>query len=170
MNLDMIFEHLDNNPIFNEFISKYRAVIDSLYPELQDITIRTRTDNKTLSDTPFEGITTEQKITCSAKYCIACDLTDDEKLALIAHEVGHFVVGDYIVNLDEEKAADQVAVRLVGSSSTLKNALQKMLDYYIKNEVHNEVTTRTDSWADTFTDIKSSADKIKELTERIAVL
>lgn len=66
----------------------------------------------------------------SNKECTNCGLKEDEEIALIAHEIGHFIIaqkGTSALNGNEEEWADSYAAKIVGNDS-LKNALQKIYD------------------------------------------
>ena len=100
-----------------------------------------------LNDSPytsfcFRPTTTgyENDIIENTALCQKLQLTDEERFALIAHELGHFVeVKNHRGNDSnkEEIACDEYAVEL-GLGSALKSALQKIVDAKICTIVNNE--------------------------------
>lgn len=150
----MKFIYKDNTPIFDTFMNKYGQEVNYLYPELKDveITVSTLTQEEKESpyennkDSPFVCDVDKNTIKCSDEDCIRCGLNNDEEMALIAHEVGHFVIdrrgltppcpiGEY--NEKEEKLADGFAVQVV-DEDYLISALQKMADNISTKNDENE--------------------------------
>lgn len=125
---NMKFINKDNTPIFDTFINKYGSVVDYLYPELKDveITVSTLTQEEKESsdedneDSPFVCRTDKNTIKRSNEDCIKCGLNIDEEMALIAHEVGHFVV-----KKKEEILSDGYAAKIVDKNHLIVS-LQKM--------------------------------------------
>lgn len=150
----MKFINKDNTPIFDTFMNKYGQEVNYLYPELKDveITVSTLTQEEKESpdenneDSPFVCDVDKNTIKCSDEDCIRCGLNNDEKMALIAHEVGHFVIDrrgltppcpidEY--NEKEEKLADGFAVQVVDEDDLI-SALQKMADNISTKNDENE--------------------------------
>lgn len=118
-----------NNQFFKNFISRIGPEIQRLYPELNDIEIELIDDSNPnripyyigkSSDSPFVSIC--GKVYDGVEYndilCfndVVAGLTEEEYLALIAHEVGHFVCHYKNIGIsgqEEEIFADEVAMKL----------------------------------------------------------
>lgn len=149
----MKFKNLDGTPIFEIFMRKYELVVNNLFPELCGLEIETRSltqieeeglSSDDVNNSPFCCDLKKVQILRSNKECTNCGLKEDEEIALIAHEIGHFIIAqkgiDCTTRLDEEKMADSYAVKIVGRGS-LKSALQKIYDSPsdTKNDTMNEL-------------------------------
>lgn len=135
----MKFKNLDNTPIFEIFMRKYELAVNNLFPELCGLEIETRSltqveeeglSSDDVNNSPFCCDLKKMQILRSNKECTNCGLKEDEEIALIAHEIGHFIIaqkGTSALNGNEEEWADSYAAKIVGNDS-LKNALQKIYD------------------------------------------
>lgn len=158
----MKFNNKDNTPIFDTFMNKYGSVINYLYPELNDveITVSTLTQEEKESshenhqDSPFDCDVDKNTIKRSNEDCIKCDLNDDEEMALIAHEVGHFVV-----KKKEEILSDGYAAKIVDKNHLIVS-LQKMA---------NNVNTKNDDMNSAFGYVTSDNEKVN-IQQRIDIL
>lgn len=158
----MKFINKDNTPIFDTFMNKYGSVVNDLYPELKDveITVSTLTQEEKESlyedykDSPFGCNVNENTIKRSNENCIRCGLNNDEEMALIAHEVGHFVV-----NKKEEILSDGYAAKIVDKNHLIVS-LQKMA---------NNVSTKDDEMND-IVDLPTSNDVKQQIKQRIDIL
>lgn len=100
-----------------------------------------------LNDSPYTSFCLRQTTTGyendiieNTALCQKLQLTDEERFALIAHELGHFVeVKNHRGNdsSKEEIACDEYAVEL-GLRSALKSALRKIVDANICSEDKND--------------------------------
>lgn len=159
---NMKFINKDNTPIFDTFINKYGSVVNYLYPELKDveITVSTLTQEEKESsdedneDSPFVCRTDKNTIKRSNEDCIKCGLNNDEEMALIAHEVGHFVV-----KKKEEILSDGYAAKIVDKNHLIVS-LQKM---------KNNVNTENDDMNATFGYYTSNNVKVN-IQQRIDIL
>lgn len=158
----MKFINKDNTPIFDTFMNKYESAVNSLYPELEDveITVSTLTQeekespNKDNEDSPFVCDVYENTIQRSNEDCIRCGLNDDDEMALIAHEVGHFVV-----KKKEEMLSDGYAAKIVDKNHLIVS-LRKMA---------NNVNTKNDDMNDAFGYVTSDNVKV-DIQQRIDIL
>lgn len=132
----MNFKVLNQIPIFDKFAIYYGKRVDTLYSEMQTITVNVCTNDiiSTISsgDSPFfQGKDSNgYKIEYAIKCCDDYQFTDNEKFALIAHELGHIILelnNQDSDNLQEELQADEIASEIV-DRNYLKNALQKIAD------------------------------------------
>lgn len=124
----MLKTNIDNQ-FFNNFINRIDPEIQRQYPELNDIEIELIDDSDPdripycigkSSDSPFASIC--GKVYEGVEYndilCfndVATGLTEEEYLALIAHEIGHFVCHYKNIGIsgqEEEIFADEVAMTL----------------------------------------------------------
>ncbi len=139
--------------IFDDFYSSFADEIEINWKELMHETIDLR-------DTLYMSIcfrpTTdgdENDIIENTDLCKDLQLTDEERFALVAHEIGHFVEmknqrgkGDN----EEEIACDEYAV-VLGLEEPLKSALRKIVDAKLCSEVSNEkIKERISSLGHTF--------------------
>ena len=133
----MKFKNLDGTPIFEIFMRKYELVVNNLFPELCGLEIETRSltqveeeglSSSDVNNSPFCCDLEKVQILRSNKECNNCGLKEDEEMALIAHEIGHFIIAKKGLSvLNEEELADSYGAKIVGNDS-LKNALQKIYD------------------------------------------
>ena len=133
----MNFNNIDKTEIFDAFLEKYRDKIDlnstiSVYnSDCQGGNIVQQLES-TKNDSPYICDVENFEIMRSESIWSACNFTQKEEFALIAHELGHLNIklNDIECNdtQDEECKADDYAVKL-GLKSELKSALSKMLTY-----------------------------------------
>ncbi len=149
----MKFKNSNQISIFDEFTNLYGKTVDTLYPEMQAITVNVCTNDiiSTVSsgDSPFfyDKDSNGYKIEYAPKCCDDYEFTDDEKFALIAHELGHIILDlKNQSNCDsqaeelqaEELQADKIASTII-NKDYLKSALQKMANSIDMNNDWSEL-------------------------------
>lgn len=167
----MNFINKDNTPIFHDFMDKYGSAVNCLYPELKDmeIIVSTLTQEEKESsdedneDSPFVCRTDKNIIKRSNEDCIKCGLNIDEEMALIAHEVGHFIVKyKKLLSFPQQQQeifADGFAAKIVDKDHLI-NALEN---------IANNVNTDNDEINKAFG--YSTSDNVKQqIKQRIDIL
>lgn len=162
------FQNPHNHFIFSQFYSLYAKRACLLWPELMHLSIDVYNIHHLksfmtapgafyspaeLQDTPYlsfcfrhtaEG-TIENDIIENTYLCTNISLTPDERYALIAHELGHFVEtarqSTFRDGFQEESTCDQYAVQL-GMKSEIKLALQKLLNANVCSQQQNMILTQ----------------------------
>lgn len=165
----MKFLNHTSDTIFNDFKQKFSSKIDALWPEIKDLQIDVYDDispdprflfkdcvfsTDDFKDTPFSALAGYQLSSDIMYDIIKCDdvckmlkLDDNAKLALIAHEVGHYIefARTHVIkpaDLREEIFCDDCAVKL-GLRDGIKSAIQSMIDNLSSNQkILNEWNTR----------------------------
>lgn len=150
----MVFNNLNNLPVVTQFEAIYGSQIEQEYPEFANKRIRIYTDQQgdgyikkwnVSNDSPYTSNHVVNEIMRSEDVYSRCGFSDEEEYAIIAHELGHFVAalrGEVtLVNLEDEKNADQMAVKL-GLANHMKSAIQKMIDINIHPENNEEMLQR----------------------------
>lgn len=151
--------------VFKDFIDKYKQVTESKYSILVNQPIRV--NNMDYIDEAIDGDFWFKKNdfegTPYTYYCnyysqpqkvyiidntdaySSINFTDEEKHALIAHEIGHFYTSLNFggpVSRDDENEADDFAISL-GFKSMLKSALEKLViiekNEFKKNEMNQRI-------------------------------
>lgn len=149
----MIFYLEQNIPsleIFNKFNQKYGSIIDSKFSIIKDVELYV-TDinnlkiiqnyNKYFSETDFEDSPyashADYKFIIDNTY--KCTFSDEEKMALIAHELWHIILGlnkQSTDDLQEEESCDKFSFDL-GLGKYLITALEKTKIYLTKPAINN---------------------------------
>lgn len=142
---------------FDSFINKYRQIIVTHYPQLNNTIINVvDVDNVSIisevfkkadyEDSPYGSNTLDPYFIVDNEIGFGGNLTEDEKHALIAHEIGHIYLKLSNANLgglNEELAADKFACS-IGLQSDLKSALIKIAgltkDQNLKKEIVNRAS------------------------------
>ena len=150
----MIFNNINNLPVVDQFEAAYGVQIEQGYPELANKSIKIYTDQQgegwikewdDRNDSPYTSNHAVNEIMRSEDVYNRCGFTVEEEFAILAHELGHFVAGlrgtKSMVNLQEEKSADQMAVFL-GLAEHMKTALQKMIVMNINSANNAEMQQR----------------------------
>lgn len=146
----MIFNNPNNEQIFEDFKNNYMPIIDGLYKDTFQRYFQTDvyTDtgafvgfsndtkspiyNPQKSDTPFQCLNNFMGHTEIMRHKACCDaagFTPEEQIALIAHEIGHFIATIERVQVrdfDEEVFADSIAV-MIGLKNEIVSAIQKLI-------------------------------------------
>lgn len=143
----MNFKNSNQIPIFDEFANLYGEIVDTHYSQIQAIAIDVSTSN-TISttssgDSPFlvNGNSNNYEIVFAIQCCNDYKFTNEEKFALIAHELGHIIIelnNQSSHDLQEELQADKIASKIVDKNN-LKNALQKIADLIDTNNDWSEL-------------------------------
>jgi hypothetical protein len=138
--------------VFDSFINKYRQVLVTCYPLLNNTIINVVDINhvssidwvfnqKDYDDSPYGCYTLDPYYIVDNEIGFGANLTEDEKHALIAHEIGHIYLKLSNANqggLNEELDADRFACS-IGLQSALKSALIKTArltkDQKLKKEI-----------------------------------
>lgn len=105
---------------FREFERDYTTSFHKL--DGKDIEIKVASCVESDENNPLQTNVTDESISYTDT---AIDLGENERKALIAHELGHFINKHLPDGVDLEMACDQVAVGL-GLSSSLLSTLQKL--------------------------------------------
>lgn len=142
---------------FDSFINKYKHIIVNLYSILNNIIINVVDINhvssislvfnqKDYDDSPYGSNTLNPYYIVDNEIGFGANLTEDEKHALIAHEIGHIYLKLTNANqggLNEELEADKFACS-IGLQSALKSALIKVagIDKALrqKDEIQNRAS------------------------------
>ena len=148
---------LDSFQDFDNFIQKYGNMICAQYQLLNGIVIDVTDINTAImilcnpiidvdyfQDTPYCCNTEKLFIVDNLNMFISIGFTEDERQALIAHEIGHIYLKLSKTNqggLNEELAADQFAC-LLGLKSELKSALIKLENFVHNQVLKNEISVR----------------------------
>lgn len=150
----MIFNNVNNLPVVTQFETAYGARILQEYPELANKSIKIYTDKQgggfikkwgNGNDSPYTSNYVVCEIMRSEDVYSKCGFSVEEEYAIIAHELGHMIAGirdeKTTNNLQEEKNADQIAVKL-GLANYMKSAIQKMIDLNIHPSNNAEMQQR----------------------------
>ena len=150
----MIFQNVNDLPVVTDFEALYGQQLCNSCPELTNIDIRIYTDKQgngwikkwdDSNNSPYTSNHAVNEIMRSEDVYEKCGFTREEEYAILAHELGHMVMGKRgqksMNNLQEEKNADQMAVSL-GLSGAMKTAIQKMMDLNIHPENNAEMQQR----------------------------
>lgn len=159
------FQNPHNHFIFSQFYSLYAKRACLLWPELMLLSIDVYNNHHlksfmtapdafctptVLSETPYLSFcfrttangTIENDIIENTYLCTNLGLSPDEKYALIAHELGHFVEivkkSSFRNGFHEESTCDQYAVQL-GMKAEIKSALQKLLNANVCSQQQNMI-------------------------------
>lgn len=134
--------------VFSRFSSLYKEKLEHLYPSACfQIKFVSQENESRLADatrTPFAiNPYCPSQIVFNQSLIVSIGLCDEEIWACIAHEIGHFVKLDEIVNynyceLIKEQACDQVAIEL-GLQFNLASALIKMSSLIPKDDLHHRL-------------------------------
>lgn len=149
----MIFTNKYNIQVFEDFMQSYSQTIDAFWPELKGVVIDVYDkDSAQLKDyiinhDKFEDLSgnIDSLFQCYPNYeynnqtyndiimrrdlCQKANLSQQEQFALIAHEIGHFVLtykNIELIGQEEEFYADDRAAEL-GLRKDLASALQKCM-------------------------------------------
>lgn len=161
----LIFQNHYGHYTFYKFYTKYVLRACLLWPELMRLNIDVYDNHHlkqfmtepnafysadTLNDTPYLSFcyrktaygTFERDIIESSYLCTNLKLTVEERYALIAHELGHFVEYSkqtiFANKLQEESTCDRYAVEL-GLDIHLRTALKKLLDSNVCDDQQNQI-------------------------------
>lgn len=159
------FHNPHNLFVFSQFYSLYAKRACLLWPELMHLSIDVYNNHHlksfmtapgtlctptVLCDTPYLSFcfrhtangTIENDIIENTYLCTNTSLTPDERYALIAHELGHFVEtarqSTFRDGFQEESTCDQYAVQL-GMKAEIKSALQKLLNANVCSQLQNAI-------------------------------
>jgi len=150
----MIFANINSLPVVNQFEVIYGVQITQEYPELANKSIKIYTNQlgkgfikqwDDRNDSPYTSNHVVNEIMRSEEIYNRCGFTVEEEYAILAHELGHMIAGfrgeKVQNNLQEEKNADQMAVKL-GLANHMRSAIQKMIDFNIHPENNEEMLQR----------------------------
>lgn len=140
---------------FDSFINKYKRIIVNLYSILNNIIINVVDINhvssiswvfnqKDYDDSPYGSNTLNPYYIVDNEIGFGANLTEDEKHALIAHEIGHIYLKLSNANqggLKEELEADRFACT-IGLQSALKSALIKVAGIDKASDQKDEIQYR----------------------------
>lgn len=153
----MIFLNVNNLSVVTDFEKLYGLQLCNSYPELTSTQIKIYTDKlgdgwiknwDSSNDSPYTSNHAINEIMRSDEIYNKCCFSREEEFAILAHELGHIVIGKkglkIMNNLQEEKEADRLAVSL-GLKEPLKIAIQKMIDHNINPQKNAEMTQRKDA-------------------------
>jgi len=141
--------------VFDSFINKYRQVLVTRYPLLNNTIINVVDINhvssiswvfnpKDYDDSPYGCNTLDPFYIVDNEIGFGANLTENEKHALIAHEIGHIYLklsNKKQGGLVEELDADNFAC-FIGFQSALKSALIKTAEVTIDHDRKNEIQYR----------------------------
>lgn len=161
----LVFQNRYGHYTFHRFYKTFSLRACLLWPELMRLSIDVYDNHHLkqfmtepnafynadmLKDTPYLSFcyrktaygTYERDIIENSYLCTNLNLTVEERYALIAHELGHFVEYSkqtiFADRLQEESTCDRYAVEL-GLDVHLKSALQKLLDSNVCDEGQNQI-------------------------------
>lgn len=135
-------QNISTFQVFRNFVNKYKQVIESKYPKLVNQSIKVVDmdcidealnddfwyNKHHFVDSPYSSHTQKVFINDNTDSYLSINLTDEEKHALIAHEIGHINTslnnGGPVLS-DDENEADDFACS-IGLKMDLINALEKL--------------------------------------------
>ena len=135
------------NNFINEFLEKYSEIIAQF--DAGGTVYQIGTEESFLFScslindfTPFGK--SDNRIAMNATMCAQYDLSDEEKSAMLFHEIGHILINITEDGFEKEHAADKYAIE-VGLGEALGTGLQKLIDSGFFPEAEDDMRKRIDA-------------------------